>query len=173
MNSTSSSHNEQLQNQQLQNQQLVRNLFEAVVNRGDVDCVDEVLSADCVDHNPGPSDAPGRAGIREVFMLLHTAFPDLHGSIDDLLCDRDFVIVRWTIGGTNTHRCMGIGPTNRRMKNHGIDIVRVENGRIVERWGNSDDLKTLEQMGLLQDVMSCPDFNPHSHDSFVVQALQS
>ena len=149
------------------NELLVRELFEDVVNAGRFERVDELLAPDCRDHNPGPSDAPGREGIREVFELLHAAFPDLHGRIEDILCEGDRVVVRWSIGGTNTRRCMGIGPTNRRMENSGIDIVRIEDGRIVERWGNSDDMRTLYQMGLLEDVMSCPSFNPHSHDSFV------
>ena len=145
---------------------LVRRLFEAVINQCDLDTGEELVAADVVDHNPGPSDSPGRDGLRQVFELLHQAFPDLHGRIDDIFCDGDRVVVRWTVGGTNTQRCMGIGPTGRRILGTGIDILRVEDGRVVERWGNSDDMRMLAQMGLLEEVLSCPTFNPHSSEQF-------
>jgi predicted ester cyclase len=143
------------------NAALVRRLFDEIVNRGNVRIVDELLAPDIVNHNPGPSDAPGREGIREVFWMLHLAFPDLRGHIDDLIPDGDRVVVRWTIAGTNTRRCMGIGPTGRSIQGTGIDILRVSGGRVVERWGNSDDMLMLNQMGLLEEVLGCPSFNPH------------
>ena len=148
------------------NEALVRRLFEEVVNNRNVAIADQLLAPDVVDHNPGPSDAPGREGLKQVFEMLHQAFPDLNGRIDDLFCDGDCVVIRWTIGGTNTRRCMGIGPTNRRMLGTGMDILRIVEGRIVERWGNSDDMRMLAQMGLLEDVLSCPNFNPYSAPQF-------
>jgi predicted ester cyclase len=148
-------------NVQAGNIAIVTRLFEEVVNNDNIEIVDELLAPDIENHNPGPSDAPGRQGIREVFWLLHTAFPDLHGRIDDIMAEGDRVVVRWTIGGTNTRRCMGIGPTGRTISGTGIDILRIVDGRMTERWGNSDDMVMLHQMGLLEDVLSCPSFNPH------------
>lgn len=140
---------------------LVKRLFEAVVNERNTEVIDQLLAPDIQNHNPGPSDAPGRQGIKEVFWLLHTAFPDLHGLINDIVAEGDRVVVRWTLGGTNTRRCMGIGPTGRTISGTGIDILRLVDGQITERWGNSDDMVMLHQMGLLEDVLSCPSFNPH------------
>jgi predicted ester cyclase len=148
------------------NAELVRRLFEESVNRGNFAIIEELIAKNVVDHNPGPSDAPGREGLAQVLWMLHHAFPDLNGRIDDLICDGAFVIIRWTISGTNTRRCMGIGPTNRAMQGTGTDIFRIENGRVVERWGNSDDMRMLAQMGLLEDVLSCPSFNPYSSQNF-------
>ena len=158
---------------QEQNEEIVRRLFDAVVNRGNLAIVEELIASDVIDHNPGPSDMAGRVGLKEVFQMLHRAFPDLHGRIDDMICDGDRVVVRWTIGGTNTQRCMGIGPTNRPILGTGIDILRLEDGRITERWGNSDDMRMLAQMSLLEDVLSCPTFNPHSSHQFEAVASRS
>ena len=45
---------------------------------------------------------------------------------------------------------MGHPPTGRPMRTDVFDIVRVENGRIVEHWGVPDRLGTLFQLGLAQ-----------------------
>jgi len=134
------------------NKELVRRLFDEVVNRHNPDIVEQLIVADAVDHNPGPSDAPGRQGLKEVFMMLHTAFPDLHGTIDDMIAEDDTVVVRWTISGTNTCKCMGLGPTTRQMTGNGMDILRIVDGKITDRWGNSDDMGMLVQLGIVPSI---------------------
>ncbi len=42
---------------------------------------------------------------------------------------------------------MGIPPTGKRVKVRGMQIARYENGKIAERWGSSDQLGMLEQIG--------------------------
>lgn len=134
---------------QEQNKILARRFFEEAVNDHNADIVIELMTPDAVDHNPGPSDAPGRAGIREVFYLLYTAFPDLRGEIEDIIAEEDRVAICWTIRGTNTCKCMGICPTTRAMTATGIDILRFHNGFITDRWGNSDDMNILEQLEII------------------------
>jgi predicted ester cyclase len=131
------------------NKALALRFFEQAVNWHNADIVNELMAPDAIDHNPGPSDAPGRQGIREVFYMLYTAFPDLQGEIEDVLCDEERVVLRWTIRGTNTCKCMGICPTERAMTATGIDILRFQNGIITERWGNSDDMHILEQLEIV------------------------
>lgn len=131
------------------NKALALRFFDQAVNRHNAGIVNELMAPDAIDHNPGPSDAPGRQGIWEVFTMLYTAFPDLHGEIEDILCDGECVVIRWTIRGTNTCKCMGICPTERTMTATGIDILRFQNGLITERWGNSDDMHILEQLEII------------------------
>ncbi|MBA2550007.1 MAG: ester cyclase, partial [Nocardioidaceae bacterium] len=41
----------------------------------------------------------------------------------------------------------GIAPTGRKIEVRGVQIGRFEDGKIVERWGSSDELGILQQLG--------------------------
>lgn len=69
--------------------------------------------------------------------------------VDDLiLCSGEYIIVRTTI---HTHDNTGIAgnpPTNKPYVISATDIYRFEKGKVVERWGNSDLMSMIEQVGL-------------------------
>jgi predicted ester cyclase len=44
---------------------------------------------------------------------------------------------------------MGVAPTGRTIVLAGINVFRLEDDRIVERWGRLDDLGLLRQLGLV------------------------
>ena len=44
---------------------------------------------------------------------------------------------------------MGVAPTGRPVSLRGINIFRIRDGRIAERWGRLDDLGFLQQLGVL------------------------
>lgn len=44
---------------------------------------------------------------------------------------------------------MGIPPTGKRVKVSGIDIFRMADGKIVERWAEIDTLGMLHQLGAI------------------------
>jgi predicted ester cyclase len=48
------------------------------------------------------------------------------------------VTIRWTSTGTHRGEFAGIAPTNRVITFHGIEIIRVKDGQIAERWGEWD-----------------------------------
>jgi len=43
---------------------------------------------------------------------------------------------------------MGLAPTGQEVSLRGINVFRVRDGRITERWGRLDDLGFLRQLGL-------------------------
>lgn len=81
-----------------------------------------------------------RAGFAQGLRDLIDAFPDLETCVEDLVVDEEAgrVAVRWTAGGTNRSRYLGIGPTHRRTRITGIEIIEIASGRIVRRWGEWD-----------------------------------
>ena len=58
-------------------------------------------------------------------------------AIEDLVVDDATmkVAVRWVANGTHQGTFMGIPPTGKRIAFQGIEIIRIEGERIVERWG--------------------------------------
>lgn len=126
------------------NKALVRSLFEEVINPGDLDRAGEFLDAGFVEHVPAPGQAPGVEGLKEVIAMLRSAFPDLHITIEDLVAEADKVSVRLTVRGTHRGEFQGIPPTGRQVAWAGI---RIADGKVVERWFQSDVLGLRRQIG--------------------------
>ena len=54
-----------------------------------------------------------------------------------------------TAGGTHRGEVMGVPATGRSISLPGINIFRLRDGLIVERWGLLDDLGFLKQLGVV------------------------
>jgi predicted ester cyclase len=138
-------------------EELARRLIEEGFNNGDLGVADDVISPDHVEHQYfGADHAPGAEGVKAVISSLRRAFSDFHLAIDDLVVDGDKVWLRMKGTGTNDGSFMGHPPTGRRMHTDVFDVVRVEDGRIVEHWGVPDRLSTLFQLGLAQPPSGPP-----------------
>ena len=62
------------------------------------------------------------------------AFPDMQVTIVDDIAEKDKVVMRWTLKGTFKNEFLGIQPTNKEFKTHGVEIFHFENGKIKEAW---------------------------------------
>lgn len=131
------------------NKQLVRDLIDALFSRGELDAVDKYLSPDFVNHDPVPGFSAGREGFRELGGLFRTAFPDWHSELESLIAEDDLVAERFTARGTHRGEIMGAAPTGKEVAYRGINIFRIADGQITERWGRLDDLGFLRQIGLV------------------------
>ena len=59
------------------------------------------------------------------------------------------MVERFTESGTHQGEFFGIPPTGEHITTTGINIFRIENGKIVELWANSDDLGVMQQLGVI------------------------
>ena len=123
--------------------------FGEAVNTGHLDALDDLVALHCVDHDPAPGQGAGPAGFRDLFTELRTAFPDLHVEVEHLTASGDDVAFAYTITGTHRGPFKGHDPTDRSVKVRGMQIGRFEDGKLAERWGSSDELGMLNQLGLV------------------------
>ena len=65
-----------------------RRIIEAV-NVGDFDALDGLFAADMVDRNPVPGQVPGLAGFKQWMATARRSFPDLRGTVEQLLAERN------------------------------------------------------------------------------------
>jgi predicted ester cyclase len=89
----------------------------------------------------------GRMGISVFFSGLRAAFPDLTVTVDRLVQTETDIAMAYTIHGTHHGEFAGIAPTGRPIIARGMQIARFEDGKIVERWGSSDELGILLKLG--------------------------
>jgi predicted ester cyclase len=114
-----------------------------VASQGDL--VDEVMAPGVVDHQPiGPP--AGVEGVKRDIAVYHAAFPDLTVTREDHVIGGDRIAVRWSATATHEGADLGVPPTHRRVQLHGIDILRIENGRVAERWGEFNGLDMMQQL---------------------------
>ena len=64
-----------------------------------------------------------------------------------MVAEGDKVVVRFTIGGTHRAQFMGVPATGKRGDVTAIDIMRFQDGKIVDPWGEVDFLGMLQQLG--------------------------
>ncbi|GCE31714.1 hypothetical protein KDA_71980 [Dictyobacter alpinus] len=118
---------------------------EAVMTR-DLRIFDEVVASNAIDHDPAPDQGPGPEGYRHFFGELLTAFPDLNLTIEHMVADEDNIAFAYMMTGTHQGTFMGLAPTNKPIRVRGIQISKFANGKLVERWGSSDQLGILQQL---------------------------
>lgn len=118
------------------------------VNSGNLDAFHEVFAPTAIDRDPASDQGPGPEGFIHFFTGFRAAFPDLNVSVEQLVADDDNVAIAYTITGTHQGDFLGVPATGRRIEARGMQIARFENGLIVERWGSSDQLGILQQIGV-------------------------
>jgi len=122
--------------------------------KGNARIVDELHAANFVDHDPA-GRSPDCEGFKKGIVELYAAFPDFYTVIEDAIVDvgTGKVAVRWTATGTHRGTFMDVPPTGRRIIFKGIEIIRIENERIVERWGEWDGIDLMQQLGRLPKTL--------------------
>ena len=129
-----------------QHKESFRLIIEEAMNKGNFDVLDELFAPDYKEHQFGLKATV--EGMKEDFAFLRRAFPDLHLEIEDMIADGDTVWGRMTATGTNNGPFMG-APTGKQMKITVIDILRFEDGLVIDHWGSPDRFAAIMQLGLL------------------------
>lgn len=114
------------------NKAVVRRFNKEVIEEGNVDSFNELLDENFINHSAPPGANNGPQGMFNTFNnVLRPAMPDLKVTILDQIAEGKFVTTRKVISGTQTGSFMGIAPTGRKVSIDVIDIVRIENGNIL------------------------------------------
>ncbi|HEU5228919.1 MAG TPA: ester cyclase [Ktedonobacteraceae bacterium] len=136
---------EQRQNME-QNKAIIRRLFDEALNRGKLELVEELFSADFVDHST-PEQRSGPAGVRDFFVEVRSNVPDIQVTIADMIAEGNRVVVRtlWRNSVGTSHDESGSysasdGPKSKQINGRLIQIFHLENGRIVEEWNEGSGL---------------------------------
>lgn len=121
--------------------------FGEAINSGNLEQIRELVAQDVVDHDPAPNQGPGPQGYIDFFSMMRNAFPDMQVDVAHLVADEDNVAFAYTLTGTHKGEFMGVGATNKPINVRGMQISRFKGGKMVERWGSSDELGILKQIG--------------------------
>ena len=127
-----------------EHKQVFRRLIDEGFNDGRLSVLDELLTADFVDHSPCRK-VGGAAELRERIALLRIALPDLHLCVDQMAAADNMTWAAVTIRGT-ARGVPGLPAIDQCLGFSRIDTCRYIDGRIAEYWTETADL--LEQLGI-------------------------
>ena len=118
----------------------------AAISVHNFDTMGRFLANDFVDHNPNPGQAPGGNGAMHAIDEMYKAFPDLKMQVQQVVAEGDWVAARVFVVGTHKGTWMGIAATGKPFRVGGIDMLKVKNGQVVERWGFFDTQSLQQQL---------------------------
>ncbi|GAB2800436.1 ester cyclase [Actinoallomurus bryophytorum] len=82
----------------------------------------------------------GREDWRRKWEHMRAGCPDMEVITEHSVENGEWVANRYTIRGTHTGDFFGQPPTGERFEIKGMDMVRVQDGRLVEHWAIADHL---------------------------------
>lgn len=119
-------------------------------NAGDLTAYLTTLYApDAVAHFLPPGMPQGHTGLQLYYRAFMDGFPDAQLYFDDTVAAGDKLAVRFHIIATHAGAFNGIPATGTRVTFTGSTIMRFVDGKVVERWSQSDFLGLLQQVGAI------------------------
>ena len=129
------------------NKHLVESFIQELFTAGDVTAVDRYVSPDFVNHDPPfPGSPQGPEGMRQAAEMMRAAVPDWRSDIDHLIAEGDLVVEHFHAHGTRTGELLGAPADGSTLTMRGIQIFRIADDKVVERWGRLDDLGLQQQL---------------------------
>jgi predicted ester cyclase len=80
----------------------------------------------------------GRRDVAGLFAGVVASLPNAHAAIEDIFGQGDQVVVRVVVSGTQKGALLGIPATGRNIHWGGVDIYRLNGGKISAIWAGDD-----------------------------------
>lgn len=134
-----------------ENKALVQRMVEVIQNQHQLERMADFFEPNFVNHLDHMLDSPLNSieKVQQVFHQMFTALPDLRVTIQRQVAEGDTVMTHKIFEGTHLGIFMGVAPSGQPITFGVIDILRVENGKIVEHWAIQDRLGLMQQLGLM------------------------
>ncbi len=116
-------------------------------NKQNMAAFEKYFTSDFIYHSAeGDMNAEQYKGLSRAYFI---AFPDLNITTDYLVAEGDKVVKVWTANSTHKGELMGIPATGKRIVVKGIEMFRIQDGKIAELWASMDNLGMLQQLGVI------------------------
>jgi len=130
---------------------IIARFFEQAVNQRNYPVIDELVAPSFVLHSALLGDVHGGDAYKQSVLGLMDTCQDLHATVQDLIAaEDDSVVARLTYRGTDTGGFVrGYAATGKPFEFGAIYIWRLANSKIVELWQESDRLRLMQQLGIV------------------------
>lgn len=118
---------------------------------GKADGIEEIAAENFRSHMEMPGiTSTGIQQLKDLLAMSTAAFTDMKMEDVHLTADGDRVVAHYRLKGVNSG-AMGEGmpATNKPIDVHTVDVLRFENGKVVEHWGYMEEMKMMQQLGMM------------------------
>src|ERR671911_391467 len=129
-----------------ENKAIFRRYVEELPNQGNMKVADEIFDRYIAHQPDGSTFERGPEDVKRFTGEFHSAFPDLHVSIEEQIAEGDKVVSHFTIRGTHQGEFRGMAPTGKEIALKGVTTFRFSpEGKVVETWDSYDQLSLMRQ----------------------------
>lgn len=136
----------------MNNKDIVKYFYETVVSEYLLDEIPNYISNNCVQKVGKNEYFIGIDGMKQHLIDVRQTYPDYTIKINQQYTDGNYVISEFVMKGTHKGEFIGITPTNKILEITGINIDRIENGKIVEHGGATNTFEVFWEHHLIKPV---------------------
>lgn len=118
---------------------------------GKTDALGEIVADNYVSHMAMPGvTSTGIQQLKDMIAVSNASFTESKAEDLHMTAEGDRVVAHYRWKAKNTGAMDPSMPaTNAPVDVHTVDILRFENGKIVEHWGYMEEMKMMEQLGMM------------------------
>ena len=110
--------------------------------------VDDRYDADFTDHDPAAGQPAGPSGPAWFWEQFGKSFTAIERDVIETIATPTRLITIMNLSGTHTGEFLGHAPTGKRFTVRNVQVLGFRNGKASDRWGSTDELGILQQLGL-------------------------
>ena len=130
-----------------QNKAIVLRFIDEVQTGKNLAIVDELFSADLVDHDAAGDKDWGAQRMKDELENFFRALPDLNVEVLEQIPEDNLVSTLKTFKGTHAGTFRGVPPTGRSVEFRVMEFMKIKNGKITDHWGMVDLTNLIRQIG--------------------------
>jgi predicted ester cyclase len=111
--------------------------------------VEDRYDADFTDHDPAAGQPAGPSGPAWFWEQFGKSFSDIEREVIETIVTPTRLITIMNLSGTHTGEFLGHAPTGKRFTVRNVQVLGFRDGKASDRWGSTDELGLLQQLGLL------------------------
>lgn len=132
-----------------ENKRIVTRIYDELINQERGEIIDEIFAQDVIVHDPLSGTSRGIDAFKGMMAFFNNAFPGHRVSVEGVIAEGEQVVVLHTHTAPNTGSFMGVPPTGKTVVVNGLELYRLQDGKIVEFWRKDDDASMLMQLGIV------------------------
>jgi predicted ester cyclase len=111
--------------------------------------IEDRYDADFTDHDPAAGQPAGPDGPAWFWEQFAKSFTDIERDVIETIVTPTRLITIMNLSGTHTGEFLGHAPTGKRFTVRNVQVLGFRDGKASDRWGSTDELGILQQLGLL------------------------